>query len=150
MTINSSCQVPRFTYPVIVKPSENKEFFSCKPLPKPILEYYTSRRVHAFTKKTSHTNCSSFCQLIFWWGFFVLTLFWIQVKKHQWSLFVIRNFEVARETVPRWLSKCIVGLFWGTNLPPCWNMSPTTVPQCTLTTISNRSPQPQSGNEIAW
>ena len=26
-----------------------------------------------------------------------------------------RHFEVARETRSRWLSKCIVGLFWGTH-----------------------------------
>ena len=30
----------------------------------------------------------------------------------RWS---IRDFEVARETWTRWLSKCIVGLFWGTH-----------------------------------
>ena len=36
----------------------------------------------------------------------------------------IRRFEVARETGSRWLSKCIVGLFWGTNLPPCWKCVP--------------------------
>ena len=24
----------------------------------------------------------------------------------------------------RWLSKCIVGLFWGSNLPPCWKFVP--------------------------
>ena len=41
------------------------------------------------------------------------------------------------------------GTVLGTNLPPCWNASPKTVPQCTLTSISTRSPvQPQSG-EIA-
>ena len=39
----------------------------------------------------------------------------------RWS---IRHFEVARETGSRWLSKCIVGLFWGTNLPPCWKCVP--------------------------
>lgn len=27
----------------------------------------------------------------------------------------------------RWLPKCIVGLFWGSNLPPCWKF----VQQCT-------------------
>ena len=31
----------------------------------------------------------------------------------------IRHFEVARETGSRWLSKCIVGLFWAANLRPC-------------------------------
>ena len=31
----------------------------------------------------------------------------------------IRHFEVLRETGLRWLSKCILGLFCGTNLPPC-------------------------------
>ena len=62
------------------------------------------------------------------------------------SVAVIRHFEVARETGSRWLSRCIVGLFWPANLPPCWNASSKTVPQCTLTTISSRSPaQPQSG-----
>ena len=48
----------------------------------------------------------------------------------------IRHFKVARKTGSRWLSKCIVGLFWGTNLPPCWKCVPKTVPQCILTTIS--------------
>ena len=58
----------------------------------------------------------------------------------------IRHFEVARETGSRWLSKCIVGLFWAANLPPCCNASSKTVPQCTLATISTQSPaQPQSG-----
>ena len=36
----------------------------------------------------------------------------------------VRHFEVARETGSRWLSKCIVGPFWGTNLPPCWKCVP--------------------------
>ena len=62
------------------------------------------------------------------------------------SVAVIRHFEVATETGSRWLSRCIVGLFWAANLPPCWNASSKTVPQCTLTTISSQSPtQPQSG-----
>ena len=58
----------------------------------------------------------------------------------------IRQFKVAWETGLRWLSKCIVRLFWAANLRPCWNASSKTVPQCTLTNISSRSPaQPQSG-----
>ena len=58
----------------------------------------------------------------------------------------IGHFEVALETGSRWLSKCIVGLFWAANLRPCWNASSKTVPQCTLTNFSSRSPaQPQSG-----
>ena len=58
----------------------------------------------------------------------------------------IRHFEVARETGSRWLSKCIVGLFWGTHFQHGSNFAPKTVPQCTLTTISTQSPaQPQSG-----
>ena len=32
----------------------------------------------------------------------------------------IRYFEVAWGTGSRWLSECIVGLFWGSNLPSCW------------------------------
>ena len=48
------------------------------------------------------------------------------------SAALIRHFEVARETGSRWLSKCIVGLFWGANLPPCWKCVPQKVPQCTL------------------
>ena len=41
--------------------------------------------------------------------------------------------------------KCIVGLFWGTHFCIAANLSPKTVPQCTFTTISTRSPsQPQS------
>ena len=36
--------------------------------------------------------------------------------------------------------KCIVGLFWGTNLPPCWKLVPWNSPTMHLTTISTRSP----------
>jgi len=58
----------------------------------------------------------------------------------------IRQFEVAWETGSRWLSKCIVEQ---QHLRPCWNASSKTVPQCTLTTISSRSPAPpQSGEWI--
>ena len=32
-----------------------------------------------------------------------------------YSRYIIRHFEVARETGSRWLSKCIVGLFWATH-----------------------------------
>ena len=57
----------------------------------------------------------------------------------------IRHFEVARETGSTWLSKCIVGLFWGTHFQHGGNFAPKTVPQYTLTTILTRSPaQPQS------
>ena len=60
---------------------------------------------------------------------------------------VTRHFDFAREIRSRWFSKCIVGLFWETNLPPCSKCVPKTVPQCTLTTILTRSPaQPQSGD----
>ena len=31
----------------------------------------------------------------------------------------IRQFKVAWETGSRWMSKCIVGLFWAANLRPC-------------------------------
>ena len=31
----------------------------------------------------------------------------------------IGHFEVALETGSRWLSKCILGLFWAANLRPC-------------------------------
>ena len=42
--------------------------------------------------------------------------------------------------------KCIVGLFGGRIFNMAANSFPKTVPQCTLTTISTRSPaQPQSG-----
>ena len=43
----------------------------------------------------------------------------------------IRHFEVARVIGLRWLSKCIVGMFWLTNLPPCWKFVPKTIPRCT-------------------
>ena len=46
----------------------------------------------------------------------------------------------------RWLSKCIVGLFWGSNLPPCWKFVPQNSPTMHLTTIlTQSSAQPQSG-----
>ena len=32
-----------------------------------------------------------------------------------YSRYIIRHFEVARKTGSRWLSKCIVGLFWATH-----------------------------------
>ena len=42
--------------------------------------------------------------------------------------------------------QCIVGLFWGRIFNMAANSSAKTFPQCTLTTISTRSPaQPQSG-----
>ena len=43
----------------------------------------------------------------------------------------IRHFEVARVIGLRWLSKCIVEMFWLTNLPPCWKFVPKTIPPCT-------------------
>ena len=62
--------------------------------------------------------------------------------------YIIRHFEVARETGSRWLSKYIVGLFWGTYFQHGGKFVPQlTVPQCT---ISIRSPaQPQSGEWMA-
>ena len=46
----------------------------------------------------------------------------------------------------RLLSKCIVGLFWGSNLPPCWKLVPQNSPTMHLTTIlTQSSAQPQSG-----
>ena len=33
-------------------------------------------------------------------------------------------FATLRLHGSRWLSKCIVGLFWGSNLPPCWKFVP--------------------------
>ena len=58
----------------------------------------------------------------------------------------IRHFEVAWETGSRRLSKCIVGLFWGTNLTPRWKCVPQNGPTMHVTTISTRSPaQPQNG-----
>ena len=65
---------------------------------------------------------------------------------------LIRHFEVARETRSRWLSKSKVGLpVWGRICRYVKNASPKTVPQCTLTTISTRSPaQPQSGEYSSY
>ena len=46
----------------------------------------------------------------------------------------------------RWLSKCIVELFWGSNLPPCWKFVPQNSPTMHLTTILTQScAKPQSG-----
>ena len=60
--------------------------------------------------------------------------------------FSIRHFEVGWETGSRWLSKCIVGLLWGTNLPPCWKFVPQSSNTMHFETISTQSPaQPQSG-----
>ena len=57
----------------------------------------------------------------------------------------IRHFEVALKSGSRWLSKCIVGLLWGTNLPPCWKCVPQNSPTMHLTAISTRfSAQPRS------
>ena len=58
---------------------------------------------------------------------------------------VIRHFEVARKTRWRWLSKCIVGLFWDTNLPPCWKCVPQNSPTMHLTTISTGLPHNLKG-----
>ena len=55
-------------------------------------------------------------------------------------------FATLRLHGSRWLSKCIVGLFWGTNLPPCWKFVPQNSPTMHLTTIlTQSSAQPQSG-----
>ena len=60
--------------------------------------------------------------------------------------YVIHQFEVARETGSRRLSKCIVGLFWARIFNVGANSSAKTVPQCTLTTSSTWSTaQPQNG-----
>ena len=40
-------------------------------------------------------------------------------------------FATLRLHGSRWLSKCIVGLFWGSNFCHVENSSPKTVPQCT-------------------
>ena len=50
-------------------------------------------------------------------------------SKAQHFFSYIRHFEVARETGSRWLSKCIVGLFWGQNCRHVENAPPKTVPQ---------------------
>ena len=58
----------------------------------------------------------------------------------------IRHFEVARETGSRWWSSALWDRFGGRIFIVASNWSPTTVPQCTLTTVSTQSPtQPQSG-----
>ena len=58
----------------------------------------------------------------------------------------IRHFEVARETRSRWWSSALWDRFGGRIFIVASNLSPTTVPQCTLTTVSTQSPtQPQSG-----
>ena len=55
-------------------------------------------------------------------------------------------FATLRLHGSRWLSKCIVGLFWGTNLPPCWKFVPQNSPTMHLRTIlTHSSAQPQSG-----
>ena len=41
---------------------------------------------------------------------------------------VTRHFDFAREIRSRWFSKCIVGLFWETNLPPCSKCVPQNSP----------------------
>ena len=41
-----------------------------------------------------------------------LEIFSLCLRLCRWS---IRHFEVARKTGSRWLSKCIVGLFWATH-----------------------------------
>ena len=68
-------------------------------------------------------------------------------KSIKLSIYIsIRHFEVGWETGSRWLSKCIVGLLWGTNLPPCWKFVPQSSPTMHFETISTQSPaQPQSG-----
>ena len=58
----------------------------------------------------------------------------------------IGHFKVARETGSRWLSSALWDSFGGRIFNIATNLFPKTVPQCTLTTISTRSPaQLQSG-----
>ena len=83
-------------------------------------------------------------------------------SKHAWSncllcipfilsgspnkLLAIRHFEVARETRSRWWSSALWDRFGGRIFIVTSKLSPKTVPQCTLTTVSTQSPtQPQSG-----
>ena len=55
--------------------------------------------------------------------------------------YIFRHFEVVQESRSTWLSKCIIGLFWGMHFQHGGKF-----PQCTLTTILTRSlAQPQSG-----
>ena len=56
----------------------------------------------------------------------------------------IRHFEVARETGSRWLSKCTVGLFWGTHFQHGGNFAPKTVPQCTFSWQPSRPGLPRN------
>ena len=70
---------------------------------------------------------------------------WQPIRTQDLLDLVARGFShvfVARETRSRWLSKCIVGLFWGTHFQHGGKFVPKTVPQCTLTTISTRSKWP--------
>ena len=67
--------------------------------------------------------------------------YWEQGKNWPISL-----FEVARETWSRWFQKAFWDCFGERIFNMAANSFPKTVPQCTLTTISTRSPaQPQRG-----
>ena len=67
-------------------------------------------------------------------------------KTHFQKGFYIGHFEVALETESRWFQSALWDCFGGRIFNMVANSSPKAVPQCTLTTISTRSPsQPQSG-----
>ena len=67
-------------------------------------------------------------------------------KAHFQKGFHIGHFEVALETESRWFQSALCDCFGGRIFNMVANSSPKAVPQCTLTTISTRSPsQPQSG-----
>ena len=61
---------------------------------------------------------------------------WHWVELHHGS--VLANASFTQDTGSRWLSTCIVGLFWGTHFQHGGKFVPRTVPQCTLTTTSTR------------
>ena len=74
------------------------------------------------------------------------TIFFKCMYTHFQKGFHIGHFEVALETESRWFQSALWDCFGGRIFNMVANSSPKAVPQCTLTTISTRSPsQPQSG-----
>ena len=65
-----------------------------------------------------------FYQLIFYFEKFSIWIWRLPFAIHMKLKLSICHFEVGPQTGSRWLSKCIVGLFWGTNLPTRWKCIP--------------------------
>ena len=67
---------------------------------------------------------SCFYQFIFCFEKFSIWIWRLPLAVYMKLKLSIRYYEIPWEIGSRWFSECLVGLFWRTNLPPCWNCVP--------------------------